>query len=58
MLVTQQAAMACAQKSLSPSNVKLADACFGRAQTIIQQRERIKRQTMEYRRLQHRKIVA
>jgi hypothetical protein len=28
------------------------------AQAIIQQRERIKRQTIEYRRLQHRKLAA
>ncbi len=28
------------------------------AETIIQQRERIKRKTIEYRRLQHRKIAA
>jgi hypothetical protein len=35
-----------------------ADAYFGRAKTIIKQRKRIKRQTIEYRRLQHRKIAA
>jgi NAD(P)-dependent dehydrogenase (short-subunit alcohol dehydrogenase family) len=35
-----------------------ADAYFGRAPAIIQQRERIKRQTIEYRRLQHRKLAA
>ena len=34
----------------SLNNVTPADAYFGRAQTIIQQRERIKRQTIEYRR--------
>ena len=42
----------------SLNNVTPADAYFGRAQAIIQQRERIKRQTIEYRRLQHRKIAA
>ncbi|MDB5736589.1 MAG: transposase, orfB [Sphingomonas bacterium] len=35
-----------------------ADAYFGRASSIIKQRERIKRQTIEHRRLQHRKIAA
>ncbi|WP_082703542.1 hypothetical protein [Novosphingobium sp. Fuku2-ISO-50] len=33
-------------------------AYFGRAPAIIQQRERIKRQTIEHRRLQHRKLAA
>ena len=42
----------------SLSNVTPADACFGRAEAIIQQRERIKRRTIEHRRLQHRKIAA
>ena len=42
----------------SLSNVTPADAYFGRAATIIQQRERIKRKTIEYRRLQHRKLAA
>ena len=40
------------------NNVTPADAYFGRAATIIKQRERIKRQTIEYRRLQHRKLAA
>jgi hypothetical protein len=35
-----------------------ADAYFGRAPAIIKQRERIKRQTIEHRRLQHRKLAA
>jgi len=35
-----------------------ADACFGRAEAIIKQRARIKRQTIEHRRLQHRKLAA
>ncbi|WP_397575676.1 integrase core domain-containing protein, partial [Sphingorhabdus sp.] len=35
----------------SLNNVTPTDAYFGRAQTIIKQRERIKRQTIEYRRL-------
>ena len=42
----------------SLNNATPADAYFGRAQAIIKQRERIKRQTIEYRRLQHRKIAA
>ena len=42
----------------SLNNVTPTDAYFGRAQAIILQRERIKRQTIEYRRLQHRKIAA
>jgi hypothetical protein len=42
----------------SLNNVTPADAYFGRAQAIIQQRERTKRQTIEYRRLQHRKLAA
>ena len=42
----------------SLNNVTPADTYFGRAQTIIKQRERIKRQTIEYRRLQHRKHAA
>ncbi len=42
----------------SLANVTPADAYFGRAQAIIKQRERIKRQTIEYRRLQHRKLAA
>jgi len=39
-------------------NVMPADAYFGRVKAIIQQRERIKRNHIEYRRLQHRKIAA
>jgi len=35
-----------------------ADAGFGRAAAIIQQRERIKRQTIGRQRLQHRKFAA
>ena len=42
----------------SLGNVTPADAYFGRAPAIINQRERIKRQTIEYRRLQHRKLAA
>jgi putative transposase len=42
----------------SLSNVTPADAYFVRAPAIIQQRERTKRQTIEYRRLQHRKLAA
>lgn len=42
----------------SLSNVTPADAYFGRTETIIKQRERIKRQTIELRRLQPRKLAA
>jgi hypothetical protein len=42
----------------SLDNVTPADAYFGRAATIIKQRERIKRQTIEHRRLLHRKLAA
>ncbi len=42
----------------SLNNVTPADAYFGRANDIIRQRERIKRQTIEHRRLQHRKFAA
>ena len=41
----------------SLNNVTPADAYFGRAGTIIKQRERIKRQTIEHRRLPHRKLA-
>jgi hypothetical protein len=40
------------------SNVTPAKACFGRAPAIIQQRDRIKRQTIEHRRWRHRKLAA
>jgi putative transposase len=42
----------------SLSNVTPADAYFGRAATILKQRERIKQKTIEHRRLQHRKLAA
>ena len=42
----------------SLNNVTPADAYFGRATAIIKRRERIKRQTIEHRRLQHRKLAA
>ncbi len=42
----------------SLANLTPADAYFGRAQTILKQRERIKRKTIKYRRLQHRKLAA
>ena len=42
----------------SLGNVTPADAYFGRAADIIEQRERIKRKTVELRRLQHRKLAA
>ena len=42
----------------SLANVTPADAYFGRAPAIIKLRERIKRQTIEHRRLQHRRLAA
>jgi transposase InsO family protein len=42
----------------SLNNITPADAYFGRGQTILLERERIKRQTIEHRRLQHRKYAA
>jgi putative transposase len=35
-----------------------ADAYFGRAADILRRRASVKRQTLEHRRLQHRKIAA
>ena len=42
----------------SIANLTPADVYFGRGQTILLERERIKRQTIEHRRLQHRKLAA
>lgn len=42
----------------SLSNVTPADVYFGRCQAILLERERIKRKTIEQRRLQHRKAAA
>jgi len=42
----------------SLGNLTPADVYFGRGQTILRTRERIKRQTIEHRRLQHRKAAA
>lgn len=42
----------------SLNNVTPADAYFGRAEAIIKQRERIRLQTIEQRRLQHRRLAA
>lgn len=42
----------------SLKNVTPADAYSGRAEAIIKQRERIKRKTIEHRRLHHRKLAA
>jgi transposase InsO family protein len=42
----------------SLSNLTPADVYFGRGQTILIEREKIKRQTIEHRRLQHRKSAA
>lgn len=41
----------------SLNNVTRADAYFDRAPALIQQRERIKRQSIEHRRLQHRQLA-
>ena len=42
----------------SLNNVTPADVYFGRDNEIIKQRERIKLQTIQHRRLQYRKLVA
>lgn len=42
----------------SLQNLTPADVYFGRGQTILKQRERIKRKTIETRRLLHRKSAA
>lgn len=42
----------------SLNNVTPSDVYFGRAQAILNKRERIKRKTLEIRRLQHRKLAA
>ena len=42
----------------SLKNLTPADVYFGRGQTILLQRERIKRKTIEHRSLQHRKAAA
>jgi hypothetical protein len=42
----------------SLSNLTPADVYFGRGQTILLERERIKRNTIQNRRLQHQKKVA
>ena len=42
----------------SLDNVTPADAYFGRAADILRRRASVKRQTLEHRRLQHRKIAA
>ena len=42
----------------SLNNVTPADVYFGRAQSILNRRERIKAKTIEHRRLQYRKAVA
>ena len=42
----------------SLNNVTPSDVYFGRAQAILKQRERIKRKTLEARRLQPRKLAA
>jgi len=42
----------------SLKNLTPADVYFGRGQTILLKRERIKRKTIEHRRLQHARAVA
>jgi putative transposase len=42
----------------SLDNLTPADVCFGRAASILAQRARIKRHTIQHRRLQHRKLAA
>jgi len=42
----------------SLKNLTPADVCFGRSQTILLKRERIKRKTIKHRRLQHAKAAA
>ena len=42
----------------SLNNLTPADVYFGRGQAILLQREKIKRQTIEHRRLQHRLSAA
>ncbi len=42
----------------SLNNLTPADVYFGRGQIILLEREKIKRQTIEHRRLQHRKSAA
>ena len=42
----------------SIDNLTLADVYFGRGQTILRHRERIKRQTIAQRRLQHQRQAA
>ena len=42
----------------SISNLTPADVYFGRSHIILLEREKIKRQTIEHRRLQHRKNAA
>ena len=58
MLVPRQTPVLCPSVHESLDNVTPADAYFGRAAIILKQRERIKRKTIEYRRLQHRKLAA
>ncbi len=42
----------------SLNNLTPADVYFGRSQTILLERKRIKRKTIEHRRLQHREAAA
>lgn len=42
----------------SLKNLTPADVYFGRGQSILNRRERIKQQTIQHRRLQYRKAVA
>ena len=42
----------------SLNNLTPADVCFGRGQTILLERERIKRRTIQHRRLMHHQNAA
>jgi len=50
--------IAIAEKDESLKNLTLADVYFGRGQSILNRRERIKQKTIEIRRLQYRKAAA
>jgi len=57
--VVVKAADAFRTKTTRPNEMWQTDfTYFGRAEAILQQRERIKRQTIERRHLQHRKLAA
>jgi hypothetical protein len=45
-------------RALTSDNLTPADVYFGRGQTILLDRERIKRQTIQHRRLIHQQLAA